>query len=473
MAQLLVRWCFNILLLYFCSLIFKYIYIYLIVESSAIDIDNILGSSKPVSTHNASSKVTAASTASRLQQQKAIRESAATRMSASHSNANSNASDDYNSYNDGGHMEMEDATPTADDEYDPTTAAPASVVEELPEEEEKVSLSKTKSKMKPLERKSANSTVDGVNFGLKPTMDSNNTVAMMNEINGAANTAANPLSSGFTGGAFSSSTGGSSSTLDPALWIRQEVATDTTGADAAQPPSEYVHMYWMDATEINGVIYLFGKTIVGDMATQPRKYASCCVAVHGLERNLFVLPKVVSHDVGGVPVRAGLGEVHKELQSILIPTVIPRQAGVAGGLFKCKKVKRKYAFELERIPREETEYLKVVYSAKYGVPSTNTSNGVNLKAIEQIFGVTTTALELFLMKRKLMGPCWIKVRNPKRVTDAVSWCKGECAVEDPKSISKYEGADQLPPPPHTRDRGVVWYCAHCHQSRRGYCCESE
>lgn len=432
------------------------------VESAAIDIDNILGPSKPVNTHHASSKVTAASTASRLQQQKAGR----SRPVEPYRGANSASMVDYDSYNDSCHMETDDATPTSTDEAHSTnnsvTAASDEPIEvaQAVKDEEKASLSKTKSKMKPLERKSAGSNADGVNYGLMPTMDSNNTVAMMNEINGAANLTANPLSSGFTGGTFSSgaSSGvGGASSIDPSLWIRREELADSdasSGGGAAsvaeagktQSSSEYVHMYWMDASEINGVIYLFGKTIVGDLTSEPKKYVSCCVAVHGIERNLFVLPKVVSHDVGGVPVRAGLPEVHKELQSVLIPHVIPRQTGVAGGLFRCKKVKRKYAFELENVPREESEYLKVVYSAKYGVPSTNVSNGLNLKSIQQIFGVTTTPLELFLMKRKLMGPCWIKVRNPKKVSDAISWCKVECAVENPKFISKYEGADQTPPP---------------------------
>ena len=32
--------------------------------------------------------------------------------------------------------------------------------------------------------------------------------------------------------------------------------------------------------------------------------------------------------------------------------------------------------------------------------------------IAQIFGTNTTAFELLVLKRKIMGPCWIQIRHP-------------------------------------------------------------
>jgi hypothetical protein len=61
-----------------------------------------------------------------------------------------------------------------------------------------------------------------------------------------------------------------------------------------------------------------------------------------------------------------MAEVHKELSTLLVPDIIPRSQGQS---FKCKTVKRKYAFEHGEIPRRETEYLKVVYTARHGYPS--------------------------------------------------------------------------------------------------------
>lgn len=35
------------------------------------------------------------------------------------------------------------------------------------------------------------------------------------------------------------------------------------------------------------------------------------------------------------------------------------------------------------------------------------------KNFQAIFGARTPLIESFLIKRKLMGPCWVTVRNPK------------------------------------------------------------
>lgn len=35
------------------------------------------------------------------------------------------------------------------------------------------------------------------------------------------------------------------------------------------------------------------------------------------------------------------------------------------------------------------------------------------KSFQAIFGARTPLIESFLIKRKLMGPCWVTVRNPK------------------------------------------------------------
>lgn len=76
--------------------------------------------------------------------------------------------------------------------------------------------------------------------------------------------------------------------------------------------------------------------------------------------------------------------------------------------------------------------MKVVYSATHGVPSAAQCNGG--KTYERIFGAGSSALELFLLKRKLMGPCWITIRKPKLNPNVVSWCKVEIAVESPKDV---------------------------------------
>jgi DNA polymerase alpha subunit A len=33
--------------------------------------------------------------------------------------------------------------------------------------------------------------------------------------------------------------------------------------------------------------------------------------------------------------------------------------------------------------------------------------------IAKVFGTNTNAFELFVLKRKIMGPCWLEIRNPQ------------------------------------------------------------
>eukprot|EP00842_Homolaphlyctis_polyrhiza_P002819 jgi/Hompol1/3538/HPOL_006595-RA len=51
-------------------------------------------------------------------------------------------------------------------------------------------------------------------------------------------------------------------------------------------------MFWFDAHEKNGTVYLFGKVF------QPSqdKYASCCLIVKNIQRNLFILPRPTQLD---------------------------------------------------------------------------------------------------------------------------------------------------------------------------------
>ncbi|CAG8622841.1 65_t:CDS:10, partial [Paraglomus brasilianum] len=110
-----------------------------------------------------------------------------------------------------------------------------------------------------------------------------------------------------------------------------------------------------------------------------------------------------------------------------------------------KPVTRKYAFELPNIP-SETEYLKVVYS--FSQPQL--PNNLTGETFSHMFGTNTSALELFLIKRKVMGPCWLEIKNATPTDTNISWCKTEIIVEDPKDIDilkdTNDSAYQNPPP---------------------------
>ena len=114
----------------------------------------------------------------------------------------------------------------------------------------------------------------------------------------------------------------------------------------------------------------------------------------------------------------------------LVPACIPRST--EGRKFKCKPVKRSYSFGDDSLPRGENQYLKVVYSASFPPPSVEVckEGGEHFQAI---LGSGAPPLELFLLKRKMMGPCWLRVRRPTvREGGALTWCKLEVEVADPK-----------------------------------------
>ena len=207
-------------------------------------------------------------------------------------------------------------------------------------------------------------------------------------------------------GSADSATVSSQANIDPKLWLQKHEVE-------GESPYEFLDMFYIDAIEMNGVIYLFGKVLLNNPNAKEKMYVSTCVQVHGNERNLFVLPRGTGqHNLDGTEVRAEMQHVFGDLKKLLQPGVIP--ARVEGQAFKVKPVKRKYAFECPNIPREETQYLKVKYSAKYGAPtSRQCTDGTT--HIERVFGASSSPLEYFLLKRKLMGPSWIRIKNPRPI----------------------------------------------------------
>jgi DNA polymerase alpha subunit A len=197
--------------------------------------------------------------------------------------------------------------------------------------------------------------------------------------------------------------------------------------DKQQP---YLDFYWMDVQERDGNIYLYGK--VAHQTT----FVSASVQVNHCVRNLFVLPRPDQD----------FADVHAEMHDVLVPRIIPRTAGAA---WKGKVVTRRYAFDDVNVPRTATAYLKVVYSAHYGVPSPEVCEQGG-GTFARILNAGASCLETFLLKRQLNGPGWLRILQPA-ATSQSSWCKVECVVADPKRVVRWDLAQvagqSLPPPP--------------------------
>jgi hypothetical protein len=209
--------------------------------------------------------------------------------------------------------------------------------------------------------------------------------------------------------------------------------TSTNGVDG-QSTEPFIDFYWMDLCERgNGDLLVFGKVL------HEKSYVSACVLVTGNVRNLFVLPKSPETD---------MMDVHNEISALLHQQhIIPRAAGVS---WKGKPVKRNYAFGDPTIPRECINYLKVVYDAKYPAPSEDICM-MGGTSYSKILGAGASLIENFIIKRKLMGPCWVRIQQPQPVGGALSWCKLEFRINNPKQFSRLdlivESQTTLPSPP--------------------------
>ncbi|KAI0321598.1 hypothetical protein OF83DRAFT_251189 [Amylostereum chailletii] len=243
-------------------------------------------------------------------------------------------------------------------------------------------------------------------------------------------------------------------TLNGASTGASSSAAHAAKVQALQPDGSF-QFFWLDYLEHEGVLYFIGKTL--NAATN--SYVSCCVTVGGLQRNLFVLPRQQQLDDEGyeTDVVPGLQDVYTDFDQVR------RKAGIKA--WKAKFVKRKYAFGEAAVPREETQWLKVVY----GFDEPQIPQDVTSPNFSRVFGTNTNAFELLVLKRKIMGPCWIQVKKPH-----VEY-KGVVTVSDPKDFNPFSEADDNAPkniPPLTIASLSVRTIVNHQENKREIVCAS-
>ena len=205
-------------------------------------------------------------------------------------------------------------------------------------------------------------------------------------------------------------------------------AETSTATPTATTSTPYLDMFWTDIAERQGDILLFGKV------PYQNSFVSTCCVVRGCVRNLYVLPRDNST----------LQQVHSELSKTIMPKLLPQKAGVSWG---GKPVERHYAFDDPDLP-QKAQYLKVVYSSQYPVPSPDVcQNGGQHFA--KILQATVSPIETFLVNCRLKGPGWIRLTAPSSRPSPLSWCKVECQVDSPKQVRPLVGGTNVvvPPPP--------------------------
>jgi len=242
--------------------------------------------------------------------------------------------------------------------------------------------------------------------------------------------------------------------------ILSEIVQEVEGEEETK---RYLDLFWIDAHENKGAVTLFGKVHLPSQ----KSFVSCAITVTNNVRNLYVLPRTIDNEP------APMIDIHKEINSILKPRIIP---DVTGASWAGKVVQRNYAFEDTSIPKEPTDYFKVVYDAKYpSIPQDICENGG--KSFSKILGWSSSVLETFIVKRELMGPCWLRIYNPTLITLPTTWCSLEFQIDTPKDVIRLDlkQESKTPPPlvvaslklqtivnPTTHKSEIVAVSAICH-----------
>ncbi|KAL3525683.1 hypothetical protein ACH5RR_014055 [Cinchona calisaya] len=200
-----------------------------------------------------------------------------------------------------------------------------------------------------------------------------------------------------------------------------------------------------------GNLYLFGKVKSGNT------YHSCCVVVKNMQRCVYAIPNAsVFHSdtlikletdaeesrISSTEFRTQLHEMASGLKIELSNQLMEHNVSS----FSMTPVKRNYAFERSDIPRGENYVLKISYPFK-DPPLPSDIRGENFRAL---LGTHSSALEKFLVKRKIKGPSWLSISRFSSclVPQRVSWCKFEVVVDSPKDIqvsTSSKNTAEIPP----------------------------
>lgn len=195
-----------------------------------------------------------------------------------------------------------------------------------------------------------------------------------------------------------------------------------------------LRMFWTDYTEVNGSLCLFGK--VKDKGS--KRYVSAFVKVDNILRKLYFLPRTHRQKNGrDTSEEIEMADVYQEVDGLMDKLRVT--------MHKIKPCSRRYAFELQDIPKE-ADYLKLMY------PYDKPTLPVDLKGetFSHAFGTNTALFEQFVLWKRIMGPCWLKFDGAdlSPVSNA-SWCKFEVQVSSPKSVAVLSESDNLDAPPLT------------------------
>ncbi|CAL1408641.1 unnamed protein product [Linum trigynum] len=200
-----------------------------------------------------------------------------------------------------------------------------------------------------------------------------------------------------------------------------------------------------------GSLYLFGKVKAGNA------YHSCCVVVKHTQRCVYAIPnssifqtdEMLRLEKDVEESRIPLADFRRKLQDVacgLKNEVADQLLKLNVSSFSMKPVKRKYSFERHDVPVGENYVLKISYPFK----DSSLPAGLRGETFCTLLGTDSSALELFLVKRKIKGPSWLLISKfaTCQSSQKVSWCKYEIVVDSPRDIqaaSSSKITSEIPP----------------------------
>ncbi|WCJ31178.1 DNA polymerase alpha catalytic subunit [Euphorbia peplus] len=199
-----------------------------------------------------------------------------------------------------------------------------------------------------------------------------------------------------------------------------------------------------------GNLYLFGKVKAGNT------FHSCCVVVKNNQRCVYAIPngsifhtdEMMRLEKDIEESKISSAEFYRKLQDVaydLKNEIAKKLLALNVSSFIMAPVKRNYAFERSDIPVGENYVLKINYPYKEP-PLPSDLKGDTFYAL---LGTHSSALELFLVKRKIKGPSWLSVSKFSTCppSQRVSWCKFEITVDSPKDIRASSSKNMIEIPP--------------------------
>ncbi|KAK6731230.1 hypothetical protein RB195_007596 [Necator americanus] len=231
---------------------------------------------------------------------------------------------------------------------------------------------------------------------------------------------------------------------DDSQEIEHEPVVEVTAGSEAfyvkEDGQQMIRMYWLDAFEDpvkrSGTVYLFGRVNVSG-----NTWASCCITVKNIFRQVFFLPrdtKLLRGTNTNEQVRDE--DVFEEIKSVM-----KRHCGTAS--FKCRQAKKRFMNDGTISGEHSTDEVKVIevqYESNHPKLPIDLS-GVTFSAV---FNTTTTSMERLLVEKSMMGPGWIDVTNYTEVTAKQSYCDYEFSVdmERMRNLNYNSAITQIPPP---------------------------